>query len=443
MIQGEVWKIAIDALRANKVKALLTMLGVIIGTACIVLVVTISHIGKSYIIGQIEGVGANIVYGELRRAGLQNTTISDEITLADLEAVHDTVPAVVRVAGTHDVQMSVVAGGVERPVTLVAVTQDFQAIRNLLVTQGRYFDDDDMKSRSKVCLVTEDLARVVFPGVNPAGMEIRVGELRFTIIGVFKERIATFGQSEIARESVIVPFGLLKSYAGTDSVKVIYAQAATPEAVPSVTKDVEELLRSRHRTGALYNVQNLTAILDAARNISLAVSAILLAVGSVTLIISGVGIMNIMLVTVTERTREIGMRKAIGAPSREILYQFLIEALIISSLGATAGIAIALAVPAQDAVSINLKQAVEMALRNSREVGLAQARYNVAQNTVNVNRSAFRPNLFTGSGAAYTYGFPQTPSGAAPSIINASYVQTVFNPLLASQVSSADERKEA
>ena len=346
MIQGEVWKIAIDALRANKVKALLTMLGVVIGSACIVLVVTISLIGKSYIIGQIEGVGANIVYGELRRASLQNTTVSDEITLADLEAVHDTVPAVVRVAGTHDVQMSVVAGGVERPVTLVAVTQDFQAIRNLLVTQGRYFDDDDMKSRSKVCLVTEDLARVVFPGVNPVGMEIRVGELRFTIIGVFKERIATFGQSEIARESVIVPFGLLKSYAGTDSVKVIYAQAATPEAVPSVTKDVEELLRSRHRTSALYNVQNLTAILDAARNISLAVGAVLLAVGSVTLIISGVGIMNIMLVTVTERTREIGMRKAIGAPSREILYQFLIEALIISSLGATAGIAIALAIPA-------------------------------------------------------------------------------------------------
>jgi len=100
-------------------------------------------------------------------------------------------------------------------------------------------------------------------------------------------------------------------------------------------------------------------------------------------------------------------------------------------------------VPAQDAVSINLKQAVEMALRSSREVGLAQARYNVAQNTVNVNRSAFRPNLFTGSGAAYTHGFPQTPSGAAPSIVNASYLQTVFNPLLASQVRSADERREA
>jgi len=345
MIQSEVWKIAIDALRANKVKAFLTMLGVVIGSACIVLVVTISLIGKNYIIAQIEGVGSNIVYGELVRTGSQSTTLSDEITLSDLDAVHDTVPGVLRVAGTHDIQMSVVAGGVERPVTLVAVTPEFQAIRNLVVTRGRYFDDDDMKSRSKVCLLTDDLARVVFPGIDPVGSEIRVGELRFTVIGVFKERVATFGQSEIARESVIVPFGLLRSYAGTDTVKVLYAQAATPDQVPEVTKDVAESLRSRHRAGALYNIQNLTAILDVARNISLAVSIVLLAVGSVTLIISGVGIMNIMLVTVTERTREIGVRKAIGAPKREILYQFLIEALIISGLGATIGIAIALAIP--------------------------------------------------------------------------------------------------
>jgi putative ABC transport system permease protein len=271
--------------------------------------------------------------------------LSDEITASDLDAVRNTVPGVIRVAGTHDLQMSVVAGAVERPVTLVAVTQDFQAIRNLLVTRGRYFDDDDIKSRSKVCLLTEELAQVVFHGADPVGTEMRVGELRFTIIGVFKERVATFGQSEIARESVIVPFGLLKSYAGTDSIKVIYAQAASPEIVPSVTKGVEQLLRTRHRVGALYNVQNLTAILDVARNISMAVSIVLLAVGSVTLIVSGVGIMNIMLVTVTERTREIGVRKAIGAHSREILYQFLIEALIISGVGATLGISIALAIP--------------------------------------------------------------------------------------------------
>jgi putative ABC transport system permease protein len=345
MTSNEIWKISIDALRANKIKAFLTMLGVVIGSACIVLVVTISLIGRNYIVAQIEGVGSNIVYAELIRTGSQATTLSDEITLADLDAVRREVGDVTEVAGTHDLQMAVVAGGVERPVTLVAVTEAFQKIRNLVVLSGRYFETDDMLSHSKVCLVSEDLARVMFPSANPVSQNIRVGELRFTVIGVFKERVATFGQSEIARESIIVPFGLMKGYAGTDSVKVLYAQAARPDSVLSVTQQVQEILRRRHRVGSLYEVQNLSSILEAARNISLAVSLVLLAVGFVTLIVSGVGIMNIMLVTVSERTREIGVRKAIGAESREILYQFLLEALVISATGAIIGILIAISIP--------------------------------------------------------------------------------------------------
>jgi putative ABC transport system permease protein len=345
MLPGELWTISTDALRANKIKAFLTTLGVVIGSACIVLVVTISLVGRNYIIRQIEGVGPNIVFAQLVRTGTQANTLSDEITIGDMEAILREVPGVSEVAATHDLQMAVVAGGVERPVTLVAVTEGFQRLRHLLVLKGRYFDADDVLAHSKVCLLTEELARIVFPESDPVGQDIRVGELRFTVIGVFKERIATFGQSEIARESLLVPFGLLKSYAGTDAAKVLYAQAPRPEAVPALTRGVEEVLHSRHRAAALYNVQNLRAILEAARNISLAVSAILLGVGSITLIISGVGIMNIMLVTVTERTREIGVRKAIGAARREILYQFLLEALIISGTGAVLGILIALAIP--------------------------------------------------------------------------------------------------
>jgi len=345
MYHWEIWKLSLDALRANKIKAFLTMLGVVIGSSCIVLVVTISLAGRNYIVAQVEAAGSNLVYAELRRIGAQATTLGDEITLADVEAVRREIPYVVETAGTHDLQMSVVAGGIERPVTLVAVTEGFQRIRHLLVVTGRYFDDDDMRSQDKTCLVTEELARAVFPGVSPVGEDIRVGELRFTIIGVFKERIATFGQSEIARESIIVPFGLMKGYAGTDSVKVLYAQASTPESVPIVTRETERLLRSRHRDGALYDVQDLRGILEATRKISLAVSLVLLGVGSITLIISGVGIMNIMLVTVTERTREIGVRKAIGAAKREILYQFLLEAVIISASGALIGILIATSIP--------------------------------------------------------------------------------------------------
>ena len=344
-MSGNVWHVAIDSLRANKVKAFLTMLGVVIGSACIVLVVTISLVGRQYIVAQIQGVGSNLIYAQLIRSGAQSTTLSDELTLGDLAAARNEISDAQYVAGTHDLQMVVVAQGVERPVTLVAVTEDFQVIRNLLVVSGRYFDTTDFESRGKVCLLSQELARIVFPDADPVGKEIRVGELRFTIIGVFKERIATFGQSEIARETVVVPFSLLKSYAGTESVRVLYIQAPRPEVVPTVTQQLSELLQARHRAGARYEVQNLGAILDAARNVSFAVMMVLLAVGSITLVISGVGIMNIMLVTVTQRTREIGVRKAIGALRRQILYQFLLEALVISGIGAVLGILIAIAIP--------------------------------------------------------------------------------------------------
>src|SRR5262249_35838603 len=182
----------------------------------------------------------------------------------DMEAVRREVPGVSEVAATHDLQMTVVAGGVERPVTLVAVTEGFQNLRHLLVLKGRYFDADDTQTYSKVCLLTEDLARIVFSGSDAVGQDIRIGELRFTVIGVFKERIATFGQSEIARESLIVPFGLLKSYAGTDAVKVLYAQAPRPEAVPAVMRGGVEVLPRPPRAGRRYKLQKLRGAPSAA-----------------------------------------------------------------------------------------------------------------------------------------------------------------------------------
>ncbi len=345
-MNAEAWRIALDSLRVSKVKTFLTMLGVVIGSACIVLVVTVSLTGKSYIIAQIEGVGSNIVYGEHLRTGSQQATaLSDEISFADMDAVRREIPEVVEVAGTHEIPMTMVVSGTERPVNLVGVTEGFQRIRNLLILRGRFFDADDMRSRSKVSLLTKELANLVFPTEDPIGKEIRVGELSFTVIGVFRERVATFGQSEITRESVVIPFSLLKYYTGLEFIKVLYAQAVRPEDVLPVTRQVEQILKSRHRPGAVYNVQNLTSILEAAHQISLALTVILLVIASIALVISGVGIMNIMLVTVTERTREIGIRKAMGARSREILSQFLIEAFLISGAGAVVGILIAISIP--------------------------------------------------------------------------------------------------
>src|SRR5690349_19802939 len=345
MISGEIWRVALDALRANKVKAALTMLGVVIGSACIVLVVTVSLTGKRYIIAQIEGVGANLVYAYYVAAGpLQSRPIADEISLADMQQVKLQIPQVAEVAGTSDTLMTIGIGGKERSVSLIGVTEGFQKIRNLEVLRGRFLDEIDMHSRAKACVITKNLAALM-PYQNPVGQTIRVGELDYTIVGVFRERVATFGQSEITSESIIIPFPLMNSYSGQDFLKVLYAQADRPEDVPEVTRRMGEIIRSRHRPGAVYSVENLSSILDAARTISFALTLVLLVIASMALVISGIGIMNIMLVTVTQRTREIGVRMAVGARRREIQYQFLTEALLISGTGAVTGIAIAVSIP--------------------------------------------------------------------------------------------------
>lgn len=338
MFNRETFQVAMDALRANKVKAALTMLGVVIGSACIVLVVTIALIGKTYVMAQIEGVGSNLIYA-FYFSNSPIRPVSDEISLGDLEAVK-ALPKVAEAAGTHDMQMSAVINGQERAITLIGVTEGFQKIRNLLILKGRFFDSVDMSMASKACMITQDLAKK-FPNQDMVGKPLRIGELTFTVIAVFRERVATFGQSEITSESVLVPFPLIKYYTGKEYLRVLYAQAATAEDVPEVTRQVQQTLESRHRPGAVYQVQNLSSILDAARKISMALTAVLLLVGTIALIISGVGIMNIMLVTVTERTREIGLRKAVGAKREEILYQFLVEAMVISGVGAVIGILIA------------------------------------------------------------------------------------------------------
>jgi putative ABC transport system permease protein len=340
---SETWSLALQALRANKLRAMLTTLGVVIGSACIVLVVTVALAGKRYVIAQIEGVGANLIYAD--HVYSSTSSVADEITLEDLESVKAAIPQARQVAGTRNIPLTMVVNGEEHPVSMVGVTEGFQQIRNLVILNGSYFDLDDLNSRRKVCLLTESLAAAVFPSDNPVGKDVRIGEIHLTVIGVFRERVATFGQTEITRESLLVPFSLIKYYVGSDFVKTFYVQADRPEEVPSVTRRTAEILASRHRGGAEYRVDNLTGILETAQRISAALTVVLILIALIALTISGIGIMNIMLVTVTERTREIGIRKAVGAQHNAILYQFLMEALMISGAGSLAGIGIAVAIP--------------------------------------------------------------------------------------------------
>jgi putative ABC transport system permease protein len=343
---SETWHLAIEALRANRVRAALTMLGVVIGSACIVLVVTVGLTGRTYVRHQIEAVGSNIVFASLAQASAsRSVALGDRISLGDLDAVRQEIPQAVHVGGTNDIPSSIVAGGQTWPVVLIGVTPEFQQIRNLIIPRGRYFDDGDFSSVGKVGVVSQHLAEVALPGQDPIGQSIRVGELTFTIIGVFRERIDTFGQSEIHADSLLVPFPLVSYYTGDTFVETLYAQANRPENVALLTDRVAQVLKSRHRPEAEYDVQNLSSILDTSRRISFALTIVLLLVALLALLISGIGIMNIMLVTVTERTREIGLRKAIGARPQEILYQFLFEAILISGAGAVIGILVAVAIP--------------------------------------------------------------------------------------------------
>jgi len=345
MLTSQTWMVAFESLWANKLRAFLTTLGVIIGSACIVLVVTIALTGRQYVIAQIEGVGSNLVYAQLEVNADHPSEFSDELTVDDMDAAKYAITGAAAVAGTRGIEENVLAGDEERSVSLVGVTQGFQTIRNLLVLQGRFFDAEDAASRSKVCLVTKDLAAKVFPGEDPVGKSLRVGEVSYTVLGVFQERTATYGLSEIQQYTVLVPFPLMQYYTGDSGLEVLYVQAASPELVGSVTRQLEALLRERHPGRARYVVLNLSAILDAARKIAWALTLVLLLIGFIALVVSGIGIMNIMLVTVTERTREIGLRKAIGARRSEILSQFLLEASLISGFGAVVGILIALAIP--------------------------------------------------------------------------------------------------
>jgi len=194
--------------------------------------------------------------------------------------------------------------------------------------------------------LTERLARRLFGGQQQSvGQTIKLHGLQFGVVGTFKEKTDSFGLSELSGENVLIPITVLRYFARIERIDPLYVQAKTPDQVESLTRNIQTLLESRHRQGARYRVDNLAAILDAARSIAKVLTLVLILISAIALIISGIGIMNIMLVTVTERTREIGLRMAVGAARRDVLQQFLAEAILISLAGGLAGILIGVAIP--------------------------------------------------------------------------------------------------
>ncbi len=334
------------SLSANKLRAGLTMLGMIIGTGSIILVVTIALAGRDYILRQIQGVGSNLIYTYYEAGGTVSgaMTLSDELTIGDLKAIQDLqgIAAATGIVANHD---RLILDGKEREVSIIGTTTEYFKVRNLRILSGRYFDDLDERSFNKVCILTEDLAKKLFGTLDVEGRSVKLFQVRFEAIGVFKEGVETFGQSEVSTYSALVPFSILRHFNRTDKLDQIYASATSNQLVPTVTLRIRQLLEARHRPGSAYRVENLTQILKAAGRIATALTIILFLIGAISLGISGIGVMNIMLVTVTERTREVGIKMSIGARRREILYQFLAESLFISTAGGAGGVVVGVSGP--------------------------------------------------------------------------------------------------
>jgi putative ABC transport system permease protein len=345
----EALRSSVTALRANKVRSFLTALGLVIGNASVILVVTISLTSRDYILDAIQRVGSNLIIAnyEAGNNSATATTAADYVKTGDVEAVRQQLGSrIVAATGVMNNLDRMRVEGHEEDIAILGSDQYYPVVRNLDLLSGRFFDASEVAMRAHVALPTEKLARRLFGSPGAAiGEKVKLHGLPFTIIGTFKERVSTFGQSELSGDNILIPITVLKDFTQIERIDPLYVEVRNQAGVEQATKVVQTILESRHRAGAHYNVMNLNAILDTAREIANILDVVLIIVSAIALLISGIGIMNIMLVTVTERTREIGLRMAVGAARRDILEQFLAEAVLISMAGGVAGILIGVAIP--------------------------------------------------------------------------------------------------
>jgi putative ABC transport system permease protein len=350
MMLSEILKLAMESFSSNKIRFALTALGMVIGTASVILVVTIGLTGKQFILNEIQKIGTNSVELEYSGGGAGNaerTVANDSLTRDDEKAVLAELPGVMYSSPVVEMHSRISFGsGIVKDTLVLGVSPQYLNIRNLIVPLGRFFDDTDDSAHLKCAVVSQIFANERYGSADAAvGQNFEISGIPFTIIGVFRESVDTFGESEIADQTILIPYSVARYFTGTENVKQIYFSMYNMDAVPEASKEIERIVSARHRPNSVYKATNLKELLTMAAKIANALTLVLLAVAAVTLAVGGVGIMNIMLANVRARIREIGIRKAMGATSREIKLQFLSEAVIISLTGGIVGILVGLTVP--------------------------------------------------------------------------------------------------
>ena len=352
----------------------------VIGTASLILVVTIGMTGKQYVLNQIQSIGANLIYAEYQGGGpsIANST-PDPLTLDDLTSAVRDVPGIVAASPVVPLGDRIPIGnGKERDVQVLGVYPQYLIVRNLVVISGRFFDTQDEQAHNKVAVITEPMAREIYGSPeNSIGKVIRLTGLPFTVIGTFKERVNTFGQSEVTDNTMVIPYTVARYFTDTPTVKQIYFSVADPSMVGPATDQIKRVIQSRHRAESVYNVTNLTQLVAVAEKTANALTMVLLAVAAIVLLVSGIGIMNIMLATVSARIREIGIRKALGATAVKFFFQFLSEAILISVGGGLIGVVIGLAIPYSVRFLTQYPNPYFRAIRDRRDRSLVSRRNTV------------------------------------------------------------------
>lgn len=339
-------EVAIEGLAANKMRAALTMLGVIIGVGAVISMLAIAQGAKNQTMQRIQQMGTNVLMvmsGQSRRGAIRGGFGSVEsLTLEDSEAIVKKCPSVIKAVPEVRQNMQVKYRNQNTNTTILGTSADYPEVRNYSVQEGRFFNERETRGAQKVAVIGPTTAANLFGTSSPVGKFINIKGNRFKIVGLTAPKGATGGWMDPDDQIFVPVTTAMRRLFGVQYLRSISVQAKSMALMMQATNEVTELLRNRHRIkeGADddFIVRNQAEVMEMAEETSRVFTMLLAGIASVSLLVGGIGIMNIMLVSVTERTREIGIRKAMGARRRDILMQFLIESLVLSLFGGVAGI---------------------------------------------------------------------------------------------------------
>jgi putative ABC transport system permease protein len=340
-------KTACKSILRNRVRSFLTMLGIIIGVASVIVMVAVGEGAQLQIRQQIEAMGTNVLTvraGNMNaRSGVRMNVMRRILTLQDIERLRD-LPGIAAISPISRASGRIVGGAGNWQTTAWGVTADYLVIRDWDLDDGVMFTEQDIRSAGKVAVIGKTIADELFPNTDPIGASIRIGTLPVTIIGLLRERGQNMGDDQ--DDIVLLPVTtVMQRMSGTRFIDQIMISTETMEIIPEVQEQVLATLMAIHRMTDenAFNVRSQAEIMERATETSRTMTLLLAAIAGVSLVVGGIGIMNIMLVSVTERTREIGIRMAVGAREGDILMQFLIESIVLSVMGGVVGVVLSVA----------------------------------------------------------------------------------------------------